>query len=172
MNASEAKKKTVTFGIFLLPLILVKGTALMLGQGLDPAIGNPVGNNGAATAPTIEPAARVWTEQQLAATRYIERLRKQDFGPSPLLHQKAAPTQNNIEPTDTHRDHPPPQVGVQMILKSSRGNIALIDGKRYRVGDKIGDGWIVTVIDADARSVLIKHTESGEEATLVVPLPR
>ena len=65
------------------------------------------------------------------------------------------------------------EVSVQVILRSRRGNVALIDRKRYRVGDAIGaDGWFVEEIDGVARSVLIVHRESGEKATLVVPLPR
>lgn len=169
MNAGDAKTKIVTIGMFLLPLILVKGTALMLGQGPDTATAGDGANNVAATTAIIEPVTREWNEQQLAATRHIELLRTKDFGPSPLLHQQPPPPPNSTKPPDTPRIHPPPNVSVKMILKTSRGNIALINGRRYRVGDKIGDGWIVTGIDA--RSVLIEHTVSHEEATLVVPLP-
>ena len=172
MNASDAKTKIVTFGMFLLPLILVKATALMLGQGPDTATAGGGPNNDAATTAIIDPVTREWTEQQLAATRHIELLRTKDFGPSPLLHQQPPPRPNSTRPPDTPRIHPPPDVSVKTILKTSRGNIALINGRLYRVGGKIGDGWIVMVIDADARLVLIKHEDSGEEATLVLPLPR
>ena len=172
MNAIETKTKIVTFGMFLLPLILVKGTALMLGQGPERATAGTDPNNVTATTAIIAPVTREWSEEQLAATRHVELLRTKRFGPSPLLHQQPPPPpNNNTRPPDQPRIHPPPNVSVKTILKSGRGNIALINGRLYRVGDKIGDGWIVTVIDADARSVLIEHEASGEEATLTLPLP-
>ncbi len=173
MSAHNVKARIVTFGMFLLPLVLVKGTAVMLGRGPEAAIADPVGNTTTATTATIEPVVREWTPEQLAAARHIESLRSQPFGASPLLHQEPPPPQDDPrQHQTTPRIQPPPDVVVQIILKSSRGNIALIDRKRYRVGDSIGEGWVVKAIDADARSVLIEHTKTSEEATLVVSFPR
>jgi hypothetical protein len=69
---------------------------------------------------------------------------------------------------------PPPDVRVKMILTRSDGNhVALIDRKRYVVGDALGDrGWYIIEIDGPARAVTIEHRLSGSTASLTVPLPR
>ena len=60
---------------------------------------------------------------------------------------------------------------MQMILRSRSGNIALINRKRYRKGDSLGErGWIVERIGD--RSVDIVHKDNGDQHTLVVPAPK
>ena len=94
-----------------------------------------------------------------------------------MLHiSKPQPTVNPTPtPNPTGAENPilaPPDVTVKMILKSRNGNIALINGRRYRVGDPIGiDGWVVDSINAAARSVVVVLPETGRQATLSVPLP-
>ncbi len=159
-------------GVFLLPLILVKGSAILIGQ---PPQGAVATGGGAITVNSgvIEIFTPHWSLEQIAAMHRVEELRELSFGESPLLQARAI---SDIDPIDPHDRTPtitPPEVSVQMILRSRRGNVALIDRKRYRAGDAIGaDGWFVEEIDGVARSVLIVHRESGKKATLVVPMPR
>jgi hypothetical protein len=51
------------------------------------------------------------------------------------------------------------------IMASNAGNIALINGKAHREGDELKGGWIITVIDAKAKRVILKDP-NGEQLTL------
>jgi hypothetical protein len=157
-------------GVFLLPLILVKSGVLLIGDPPQEA----VASGGAMVDPgaVIEVFTPEWSLEQVAATHRVVELREEPFGESPLLHPRKIsdidPIQTVENPTIT-----PPTVSVQMILRSRRGNVALINRKRFRVGDAIGeDGWFIEKIDAVTRSVLIVHRASEVKATLVVPMPR
>lgn len=110
-----------------------------------------------------------WTEQQRAAAVHIDFLKDQPFGPSPL-HRLAAP----ITPDQTPVVSQPvlPTVRVQMIMASAAGSVALIDGKRYRVGDSLGEtSWIIASIDADALAVTCKHARTGQTTVISVQTP-
>ena len=59
-----------------------------------------------------------------------------------------------------------------MIIGSTAGNTALIDGKPYKVGQTLKDPvWIVRNIDVDARSVTIENKQSGQFLVFVVQTP-
>ena len=172
MSGQDPKTKLMWLGAFLLPLILVKASALLIGQ---PPQGANAANGAATTVDggVIEIFTPQWSSEQIAATHRTEGLREMPFGESPLLHVRSNSGIDPIDPPDRRKTIEPPDVSVGMVLRSRFGNVALIDRKRYRVGDAIGaDGWFVEEIDGVARSVLIVHRESGEKATLVVPLPR
>ena len=171
MSEHDPKAKLMGFGVFLLPLILVKSSVLLIGEAPQGAAATGVG---AMTDPggVIEIFTPVWSPDQIAATHRVEELREEPFGESPLLHPRKI---SEIDPIVATEDRKiiPPDVSVQMILRSRRGNVALINRKRFRVGDAIGEnGWFVEEIDAVTRSVLIVHRASDKKATLVVPLPR
>ncbi len=171
MSAHDHKAKLMGFGVFLLPLILVKSAVFLIGEVPQGAAATGIG---AMTDPggVIEIFTPVWSPDQIAATHRVEELREEPFGESPLLHPGKISEIYPIVPTED-RKVIPPDVSVQMILRSRRGNVALIHRKRFRVGDAIGaDGWFVEEIDAVTRSVLIVHRASDTKATLVVPLPR
>ena len=173
MSAHDPKARLTGLGVFLLPLILVKGSALLVGQ---PPQGAVASGGGAMTADggVIEIFTPQWSSEQIAATHRVAELREVSFGESPLLHARPI---NDIDPIGPSPDRTtvitPPDVSVRMILRSHHGNVALIDRERCRTGDAVGeDGWFVEEIDAVARSVLIVHRKSGMKATLYVPLPR
>ncbi len=170
MSGQDPKTKLMGLGAFLLPLILVKGSALLIGQ--PPQGANAA--NGAATTVNggvIEIFTPQWSSEQIAATHRTEGLREMPFGESPLLHVRSNSGIDPIDPPHRRTTIEPPDVSVGMVLRSRFGNVALIEGKRYSAGDALGeDGWFVEEIDA--RSVSIVHRESGKKATLVVPMPR
>ncbi len=172
MTVHDRKAKLMGIGVFLLPLILVKGTALLVGQPPQGA----VASGGSATTVdggVIEIFTPQWSVEQIAATQRVAELREVSFGASPLLHLWSNSESDPIDHSDRGTTITPPMVSVQVILRSRRGNFALIDYKKYRAGDAIGeDGWFVEEIDAVSRSVLIVHRESGKKATLFVPMPR
>ena len=172
MSGHDPKSRLMVLGAFLLPLILVKGSAIVTGR-------SPQGANAASAAVAtvnggvIEVFTPEWSSQQIAATHRVEDLRDMPFGESPLLHVRKHSGIDRIDPPDQPTTITPPDVSVRIILHSRHGDVALIDRKRYRAGDALGeDGWFVEQIDAGSRSVLIVHRESGKKATLVVPMPR
>mgnify|MGYP001043410942 CR=1 FL=1 len=55
----------------------------------------------------------------------------------------------------------PPSVRVSSIMRSGGGAVALIDDRVRRVGDELGDGWRLTVIDPAARVVTLTHESGG-----------
>ncbi len=159
---------TGTAAFAILPLLLLLKTTIALFGGpssvqatIQPAL--VTDPSGASTPPER------WTEQQRAAADHIEFLKDQPFGPSPL-HRLAAPITPDQAPVVSRPDLP--TVRVQMIMASSSGNAALIDGKRYRVGDSLDKtSWVIAVIDADALAVTFKHVQSGQTTVISVQTP-
>ena len=165
----DIKRSFLAVGVFLLPTVVVWAAALLTGQGGPQSAKANQGGSHIDPQAFVEPYVAVWSADQRTAAQYAASLRSQPFGPSPLLHQ----VQPRLDPTPSGGEPelaPPPDVVVQLILRSARGNIAVIESKRYREGDAIGDaGWIVNKIDR--RSVSLVHPETAREHTLTVPLP-
>ena len=70
-------------------------------------------------------------------------------------------------------DDAPPDLNAQVVMTTRRGNVALIDGKRYRVGDLInGDDWRVIKIDGFDRSVTLMHENTERTVIIYVPTSR
>jgi hypothetical protein len=155
----------------LLPLILVKGAGLMLGNGPASADASTGGKNGKTTKVMQHPNLPKWSDEQKAAAKYIDDLRGVDFGPSPLLHRVRQTNDNTSKPHIEGPTEPdPPNVTVRATMRASRGNVAIIDRGRYRVGDSISDqGWVVKEIGR--RSVILVYPKTGTTKRYDVPLP-
>ena len=170
MSVRGPRELTMDLGVFLLPLLLVKGTAIMMsepqGASASPAIVAGAGGIG-----SLDDYKPEWTLQQLVAADYLEEIHELPFGPSPLLH--VVKRQPVPIPNGNSAAKPPPDVTVRAIMKTRNGNVAIINRKRYQEGDVLrSDGWIVKTIDRETRSVVIQNTEDGREVTLSLPLPR
>ena len=83
-------------GVFLLPLILVKGSAILIGQ---PPQGAVATGGGAITVNSgvIEIFTPHWSLEQIAAMHRVEELREMSFGESPLLQARVI---SDIDPID------------------------------------------------------------------------
>ena len=167
MATAETKRRATSAAVFLLPLLLVKGTALLLGDA------GPV----AASAGVVAPPSPVTTPQEHAATaeptvdaevaaaalKQIARLKREPFGEVPLYYEPREQT-HRAEPEPTL--DPPPHFTVGAIMASASGNIALIDGTACRVKQQLADtGWIITDIDPAARTVTIEDPHTGRTET-------
>jgi hypothetical protein len=175
MDIHRPKEKLAALIVFLLPLLLVKGGAIVTGSGPSKVQASPVPKNAQPKiAPVPDPPT--WSAEQRAAAEHIVYLKTQPFGPSPLFHVVPAPPPDRriVPPRPDRPIEPPPDVRVKAILTRRDGNhVALIDRKRYVVGDALGDrGWYIIKIDGPARAVMIEHRLSETTATLTVPLPR
>ncbi len=173
MMVRDFKRSLLALGVFLVPTVLVKVAGLLAGQG---GTQNAVARGEKGATDPVSPVqlyVAEWPADQLAAAKYIAALREQPFGPSPLLHQVTPKLGINPDIPETGPQVvPPPNVTVQAILRAAGGNVALINRKRYREGDRLEDeGWIVKVIDPDSRSVLVVHPDTNTELTYMVPLP-
>lgn len=171
----EVKAKITSLAAFILPLVALKLAAILMGEpGPSSAPAAVV-----TTPPDLGlpgPPPQRWSEQQREAAKHIIFLQSQPFGPTPLYHREPdpKPLRPEVGPgPDGPEDEPPPNVVVQAILTSSGGNIAVIGGAYYRVGDALDDaGWVVAEIDGVTRSVTLAHPRTGRTATIGIPMPR
>jgi hypothetical protein len=175
MPTNETKRRLAAAGMFILPLVLVKATAMFLG-GTGPA---EVAAAPAPAAPTVTPvpvasapsAPRAWTDGQRQAAEHIARLHDEEFGSTPLFYQsRGAEAAVVFEDPDLP---PPPEFILQAVLSSSTGNTALIDGQALRVGDRVGEtDWQIIEIDAQTRTVTVLDPRTERtEAVSVRSLP-
>lgn len=182
MSVRGPRELSIDLGVFLLPLLLVKGTAIMMSEPKEASATTPI-VSGSAGIDSLDDYRPEWTLQQLVAADYIAELRGLPFGPSPLLHivkrqsiPDSLPNPNGDGDGDGNETNvvvPPPDVTVGGIMRSRNGNVAIINHRYYRVGDALGsDGWVVKSINAETRSVVVEFRGTGREATLHVPLPR
>ncbi len=159
---------TGTAAFAILPLLLLLKTTIALFGGpssVQATIQPPLVIDPSGAGATQEP----WTAQERAAADHIEFLKDQPFGPSPL-YRPAAPIMPDQTPVVSRPELP--TVRVQMIMASAAGSVALIDGKRYRVGDSLGTtSWIIAAINADALAVTFKHARTGQTTVISVHTP-
>ncbi len=161
--------------VFILPVVLVKvGGSLFGSPGPSTAVGS---SNAANPRPFKPPSGRAvsWTAQQKAAADHVALLKTEPFGSTPFYYRQSgnSTTPTIEDPGEKPPDDTPPGLNLQVVLTSRRGNVALIDGRQYRVGDLIkGDQWRVIKIDGQARSVTLKHERTERTAMIYVPTLR
>ncbi len=162
MMTREAKRRLATIGVFLLPVLLIKVVAAPLGhRGPAAAEGSNTPTPDVAIPRVAAPPQ--WSEQQRAAAQHVAYLRTQPFGPTPLYYEPPQPPDRSGS-SDTLG-----HVAVQMIMSTASGDLALINGKRYRTGDRLRDaGWIVSEINASSGLVTLKHPVSDRSVVVSV----
>lgn len=168
MLTSEAKRKLTAGGMFGLPMALVWLTARVIG-GPESAEASQTGNLAVAPLSFHQVDVAAPTPAQSAAAARVDALLHSDFGPTPFHHRRAGETPVVIENPE---DSSVPRFSVKLIMATSSGNRAVIDGKVYQVGDKLGDtGWVIVSIDAQTRSVSIRdpRTERVRMGTVDSP---
>ncbi len=161
--------------VFILPVVLVKvGGSLLGSPGPSMAVGS---SNALKPIPFKPPKARAvsWTAQQKAAADHVALLTTEPFGSTPFYYRQSGDLWTPVigDPGERPPDDTPPELNLQVVLTSRRGNVALIDSKRYRVGDLIkGDDWQVIKINGHDRSVTLKHEETDRTVIIYVPTSR
>ena len=162
--------------VFILPVVLVKlGGSLFGSAGPNTAAGS---SNAVKPRPFKPPAgarAASWTAQQKAAADHVTLLKTEPFGSTPFYYRQSMNSKMPVieNPGENPPDDAPPDLNVQIVMTTRRGNVALIDGKRYHVGDLIkGDDWRVIMIDGRDRSVTLKHENTERTVILYVPTSR
>lgn len=170
MLTRENQRRLFCAGAFVVPWIGMKVCTLIFG-------GAPQQSHAAAPeAPSVDLAQLQivqppWTAQQQRAAEHALQLADRAFGPSPLYRGPMTDLVS-LDGNDEEPLQSPLEVTIQMILASSSGNIALIDNKRYGVGDQVTDSeWIVTAIGGEQGSVTFRHPRTGETTTRFVHRP-
>jgi hypothetical protein len=171
MPTIETRRRLAAAGMFILPLVLVKATAMFLGGtgpaevAAAPAVAIPAP---LATPMAGAPPAR--TEEQEQAAAHIARLHEEPFGSSPLYYQSRGDEGEVV--FENPELPPPPEFILQAVLASSAGNTALIDGKALRVGDRLGDtDWQIIEIDVEGRTVTVLDPRTDRTETRAVRSP-
>lgn len=159
---------TLTFAI-LPVLVIVKSADTLFGGGPGIAIASHD------RLPFIIPDADQKDEvslsdQQVQALDHIAILKAQQFGSSPL--HRVVDNGKVIKKPSTQIVSSKLQVTVQIIMTSTAGNTALIDGKVYKVGQSLAKtSWLISKIDGEARSVTLENTNTGQTLEFVVQSP-
>ncbi|NNM27030.1 MAG: hypothetical protein HKO59_13775, partial [Phycisphaerales bacterium] len=110
------------------------------------------------------------TAEAAAAVARIDTLAAEPFGATPFYHPPRGSKPTTVDTPDPTPDVDyVPDFKIKMIMATGGGNIALIDGARYRVGEELGNsGWMITEINSFKRSVSIEHEATGRVRTRYV----
>jgi hypothetical protein len=157
MLTIDTRRKLASGAVFGLPVIIVLVAGRVFGpqavQADEVTTVEPV----VAIDPT--PVTAAPTPEVTAALDHLAAIDAMPFDSTPLYHPAQGET--IIVIGDDPEALPAPEFTVKAILVASTGNIALIDGGRYRVGDELEDtGWEVITIDGIQRAVTVRDPET------------
>lgn len=162
--------------VFILPVVLVKvGGSLFGSAGPSTAVGSSSAVKPRPFKPPAGARAVSWTAQQKAAADHVALLKTEPFGSTPFYYRQSVISKTAVieDPGQRSPDDAPPDLNVQVVMTTRRGNVALIDRRLYRVGDLIKDeDWRVIKIDGHDRSVTLRHEETQRTAIIYVPTSR
>ena len=109
------------------------------------------------------------TERQVAAGELVQAqpidiVPPNIFGYPRVLVQRVdiTPRPDNTPALET------PDFDLSSIMKTTRGDVALINGRLRHVGDEVEPEWFVVAVDPIARQATIEHVDGR---TVVVKMP-
>ena len=186
MLTPDQCQKLVAAAFFALPLITVKVVDITLSEG-GPA---PVSAAQPAAAVPAAPAALRTGHPALAprpatANAYTDRPSRTAFGPNPFYYIPVAADSRRESPVP-HPPTPPRKsaegssssfaqgdFAVELIMSQPNGDLAIINGETYRVGQQIGQSpWRLISVDSNSRSVALENAQTGQTLTRTVELRR
>ena len=173
MPSLDIKKRMWSAGIFAMPIVVVLLAGLILGESSPRGAHGSVVQPSTAVSPLSPQNTVSWSPQQLQAARYVDSLKSQSYGPTPLWYEREEQAPVVVPPPADPIIEPPPIVeatpefSLRAVMSGTRGKTALINGRPYREGDTVRNTqWKVASIDCDHRSVLL--SESGSDRTLKI----
>jgi hypothetical protein len=164
MNANRSHRATLTLCVVLPVCAVVAARALF--PALAPSAAMAVEYT--AETPEVDSGPMpIASTQSPAAAAETTRLLTQPIGPSPLADRtpKTKPVVIEAEPEPVKT--PPPEFTLTSVAGRGVRAFAMIDGKLRKVGDDLGEGWIVREIDTPGRSVRVA---GPDEHVLVLTL--
>jgi hypothetical protein len=180
MNSPDSRKRMLSLGALVLPVIAVKLVTTILGHSAATSAQASPRPAAFEAATAGANAGRVaLTSRQQAAAAYVRQTREQTFGRAPFLFEPKPPDSTSSTSTtttplvqDTQPDRPLPSFTLGAVMASENGQRALINGRPYLVGDQIKDTqWTILAIDIGARSVTLKDGESDRTIVIAVEKP-
>jgi len=172
MMPRPATDSLKSLGTVFAPIIVVLLTAaIFTSRGPSDVRGAPQTDEAiTARVTTSIPAV---TEAAVAAEGRVRALRDHAFGADPLLHDGTRRTTSQPIAEDEESFIPeapaPLHANLQAIMAGSAGTVAVINGRSYRVGDRLpGERWRIALIDSDRRTVTFvdEATGSAEDRVL------
>jgi hypothetical protein len=165
MLTPEAKRRAMSGGVFLLPIVLVLATGKLLApvkivaaSGEAPPL---IDVSLIVDPPPVAPAGA-----ELAALERIAALAAAPFPATPFHYPLPGETSGIPVGSSGGGANDLPAFSIQAIMGSSRGATALINGRRYAIGDTFEETtWIVAAIDPIARTVAFEEKETGRTVT-------
>jgi len=149
------------------PLAGLLAVRLLLGSG--PAQAPAAAVDATDAAQQVASVVRVPTpklsEQQHAALAWIESHPIDDELVSPMYREEAM-AEPEIEPMiDEEPEIEPLANRCRLSSTAGKGNrrVASINGRLYRIGEEVADGWFIVDINVEKRTVLCRHTSGIEE---------
>jgi hypothetical protein len=127
----------------------------------------------------IQPELPKPTPESAALQMTFDNECSQPFGPSPMVNRAPKPVQHEPvtsspvvaeKPVTPNQAPTPPSVTVTSIMTGQGQVCAIISGKVRRVGDSVGNGFVITSIDGTAGKVEIANGDV--QATLQLKRPQ
>jgi hypothetical protein len=182
MTSRRHTQVLAALGCFLAPIVVVRAAVMLLDRPGPVAAMGAATENLAADPPPQAPMATAWTNASRAAARHAAEIAQRPSAEPPLYY---AVTESEFEADSFPENEPEPQpqpqpplavvldASVQMIMTSDTEEIALVDGRPYRVGEVIRTGdWIVQEINSRDRAVVFRHAATGRIEIRRVPITR
>lgn len=165
MNTHHLNRKTmVTGGMFLAPVLVVQFALPLHGVMGKPksASATPVTTD----MPVAVTALPAPTTDQLVAVEHMRALRTDTISlASPFYYPPRSVEPHRADPVVHARTQP--QFRITSILEARDGRVlAMINGKMCDVGTSPLEGWTITAIDAEAKTVTLREDERDEELVL------
>lgn len=163
----QSKARVLILGACALPLAAVGASHMNSSTSVEtrqPAAASIAPTLSRAKPPEGARAVRVeWAD----AWHESVRLRSTDGGVAdPFYRAAAEQTHADRDPnTAVHGEPTPETEHFAHSLDGMMGGeepVAIIDGRVRRLGDEIGDGWLIAAIDPEARTVTLKMSDGTE----------
>lgn len=178
MPSPETSRRLMSMGLLALPLAVVKLASVVVGipsakmASVSAAVDSPAtGSEGAGIAPMVE-----WTAQQRTAADHLRHLADSPFGPAPMLYVAVPEVQVTIDEPEPEVVAPtisePPRFTLQAVMAAVTGDVAVINGRMYSVGQTVdGTDWEVQEIDVSRRKAVLFDSEYDRTVTVAVQTP-
>lgn len=174
-NSNPGLQRLLPAIALVAPVLAVQFFRSVLGAGADVAASN------AGQAPMTDPAAAAAIEtptapvtaEQKRAVAWLASLNRQDPARSPMDHPKVAsdtpppapslePDAPTTKPAPADAPHPKSDITLGAIMGSSRGSLASIGGRIFRVGEQLEAGWTIEAIDPKLQIVTLAGPDKAK----------
>jgi hypothetical protein len=172
IGSTQLPWPAVAIALAVMPMLAVAGLRT-LKRSPASALGAPIAA-AAAFKPSVQSTA---SANASALVSQFNAEASRGFGPSPMINKAPPPPkvqpkvveQPRVVPKADPEPQPrqpqrlaAPDLQITSIMASQNGSVAVINGKIRRVGDAVGNGYRITVINAATSQVEVAN-ETGDK---------